>query len=96
MLEKPTTIHKWKSPKLEWGPPLCVSMNEAGRLLGVCRSVIEKRIGEGTLKDVKIGRRHLVVYESLKQLLAPDAEKVKVTVEQQREAGYAMEQARRR
>ncbi|MGI8569120.1 MAG: helix-turn-helix domain-containing protein [Methylocella sp.] len=50
-------------------PALCATINDAARLLGLCRTRIYELIASGDLKSVKIGRRRLVNRASLEQLV---------------------------
>jgi excisionase family DNA binding protein len=53
-------------------PPLCVTVEETCRLLGVSRSTVWALIGSGKIKVARIGRRTLPLYRSLEALVAPD------------------------
>jgi excisionase family DNA binding protein len=52
-------------------PPLCVTVEEACRLVGVSRSTVWSLIGSGKIKVARIGRRTLPLYASLEALVAP-------------------------
>lgn len=49
-------------------PPLLVTVKEAGRLLGVSRSMVWAMIKSGRIRTTKIGRRTLPQYESLRKI----------------------------
>jgi excisionase family DNA binding protein len=49
--------------------PLTVTVQEARRLSGLSRGTVFKLIREGQLRTVKVRRRTLVSYPSLKNLL---------------------------
>lgn len=52
--------------------PLTVTVQEARRLSGLSKTTVFKLISEGLLRTVKVRRRTLVRYESLKSLLDSD------------------------
>jgi excisionase family DNA binding protein len=54
--------------------PLTVTIATARQITGLGNTTLWKLIGEKKLKTVRIGRRRLVVYESLRALLAPRAD----------------------
>ena len=49
--------------------PLCVSVDEAARALGICRSLAFKLIAEGKLPAIRLGRRLVVPLAQLKKML---------------------------
>ena len=49
--------------------PLAVSTYEAARLAGVGRTKIYDALGSGMLKSLKIGKRRLILFESLQKWL---------------------------
>jgi excisionase family DNA binding protein len=49
--------------------PFFVTINEAGRLLGIRRTTLYKLVAEKKLKLKKIGRRSLIVFESIRELI---------------------------
>jgi excisionase family DNA binding protein len=49
--------------------PLTVTVREAARLTGLCKSTIHNLISAKKLAATKVGTRRLVVYSSLKKLL---------------------------
>ena len=55
--------------------PIAVPIPEGERISGLSRSDIYRRLAAGELKAKKSGRRTLILYESLKQVMAnlPDA-----------------------
>ena len=52
--------------------PLTVTIPVARRQSGLGTTTIWKLIGEGTLATVRVGRRRLIVYQSLLRLLTPE------------------------
>ena len=52
--------------------PLLVTINEAGRLLGIRRTTLYKLVAEKKLKLKKIGRRSLIVFTSIQELIKED------------------------
>jgi excisionase family DNA binding protein len=52
--------------------PLAVTIPAAKFLSGLGNTTIRKLIGNDTLKTVRVGRRRLIVYASLKALLEPN------------------------
>lgn len=48
--------------------PICVSINEAARLLGVSRSSVYRLIGDGVLPTRKVRSRTLIWVECLRRL----------------------------
>jgi excisionase family DNA binding protein len=52
--------------------PLTTTVATARRLSGLGNTTVWRLISDGTLASVTIGRRRLIVYESLRRLLAPD------------------------
>lgn len=53
------------------GEPTTISIKETKKESGLSHTTVYKLIKEGKLQTVKVGRRHLVVYASLKRLLTP-------------------------
>jgi excisionase family DNA binding protein len=51
--------------------PITVTVAEARAITGLGNTKIYELIAEGKLKSVAIGRRRLLLYESIKELLAP-------------------------
>ena len=49
-------------------PPICVTVPEACRLLGVSRSTVWSLIGSGRIRVARVGRRTLPLYRSLEAL----------------------------
>ena len=49
---------------------LTVSISEACRMLGIGRTTLYQLIGSGRLKTIRIGRRRLVVFTSMRMLIA--------------------------
>ena len=52
---------------------LAVTIDDACEITGLGRTKIYELIGQGKLKAVSIGRRRLVLMESIEALLLPDA-----------------------
>jgi excisionase family DNA binding protein len=50
--------------------PLARSLDEAARLLGVSRRHLERLIGDGRLRSVRLGRRRVIPHDALEDLLA--------------------------
>jgi excisionase family DNA binding protein len=46
-----------------------VSVIEAARLIGVCRSRLYELLKDGDLKSIKLGKRRLVVRRSISELI---------------------------
>jgi len=55
-------------------PPLTITIATARQITGLGNTTIWKLIGEKKLKTVRVGRRRLVVYESLRALLVPSSD----------------------
>lgn len=53
--------------------PLAYSPEGAAALLGMSYSTMRRRIADGTIKSVRVGRRVLVTRETLEHLLRPSA-----------------------
>lgn len=49
---------------------IAVSINEAGRAIGIGRTKLYELINEGSLKTFKLGRRTLVTVASIHDLVA--------------------------
>jgi excisionase family DNA binding protein len=57
--------------------PLTVDIKTACRLVGIGHSTLWKLISSGKLKSISIGRRRLIIYSSLEQLvLGPTLERI--------------------
>ncbi len=50
-------------------PPISVTLQESCRLSGLGMSKIYEAIGDGTLESVTIGKRRLVMYDSLRRMI---------------------------
>lgn len=57
----------------EYQKPIAVPVNEACRIGGFGRTLCYELIAQGKLKAVVIGRRRLVLIDSIESLLRPDA-----------------------
>jgi len=55
-------------------PPLTVTIATARQITGLGNTTIWKLIGEKKLQTVRVGRRRLVLYESLRALIAPSSD----------------------
>jgi excisionase family DNA binding protein len=55
-------------------PPLTITIATARQITGLGNTTLWKLIAEKKLQTVRIGRRRLVVYDSLRALLAPRAD----------------------
>jgi hypothetical protein len=53
--------------------PITVTVAEAKHLSGLGETKLRELIGTGTLQTVRVGRRRLVVFESLRRLPTPAA-----------------------
>jgi excisionase family DNA binding protein len=51
--------------------PITVTIPKGREISGLGNTTIWKLIGDGTLQTVRVGRRRLIVYESLRRLLTP-------------------------
>jgi excisionase family DNA binding protein len=56
-------------PDSENAPPRLLSIRQAARELGVCRSVIYELLRDGKIKSVKIGRR-LISRDAIEAFIA--------------------------
>jgi excisionase family DNA binding protein len=68
------TLGNTAAPAVNPLEPLLVDISEGCRLTGLGTTTIYKLIAERKLDKVKVGRRTLLVYESLKRLATPDVE----------------------
>ena len=53
--------------------PLACSVRSASYQIGISHSKLYELIGQGTLKTVKIGKRRLILMDSIRELLRPAA-----------------------
>jgi hypothetical protein len=53
--------------------PLAVTLATARKISGLGYTTLWKLIGNGTLATMRVGRRRLIAYESLRKLLTPDS-----------------------
>jgi excisionase family DNA binding protein len=56
--------------------PITVTIADAREISGLGNSTLWKLIGEGRLDTVSVGRRRLILYDSLEKLLTPLADEV--------------------
>jgi excisionase family DNA binding protein len=54
--------------------PLTITIATARQITGLGNTTIWKLIGEKKLQTVRVGRRRLVVYDSLRALLGPTSD----------------------
>jgi excisionase family DNA binding protein len=54
--------------------PITVSVQQGERLTGLSRITLWRKAKDGELETIKVGRRVLIVYASLKRLLTPGTE----------------------
>jgi excisionase family DNA binding protein len=52
--------------------PIAVTIGDTRRLTGLGNTTVFQLIKQGTLKSIKVGRRRLVIYNSIKDLLQAD------------------------
>jgi hypothetical protein len=64
--------------------PITVTIATAGKILGLGATTIWARVGDGTLATVQVGRRRLIVYDSLLRLLTPTCDAVSTTAPRRR------------
>lgn len=60
------------TPKLE-AEPLACSVRDACQKIGISHTKIYDLIADGSLKTVKIGKKRLVLVDSIRELLRPAA-----------------------
>ena len=56
------------------GTPLAVSVKEMCRLLGIGNTKAWEMIGSGRVKTFTIGRKRLVIFSSIEQIIFSEAE----------------------
>lgn len=56
--------------------PLAVTLATARKISGLGYTTLWKLIGNGTLGTIRVGRRRLIAYESLRLLLTPESPKL--------------------
>lgn len=54
--------------------PITITIAHARQITGLGNTTIWKLIGEKKLQTVRVGRRRLVLYDSLRALLAPSSD----------------------
>jgi excisionase family DNA binding protein len=64
----PKTNHS--DPDSENAPPRLLSIRQAARELGVCRTLVYELLRDGRIKSVKIGRRHLISRDAIDAFIA--------------------------
>ena len=67
--EKPHARLGARSPRGPPCDPLAVTLNEACRLSGLGRTKIYELVDAKQLKLIKVGRRSLIVFKSLRELI---------------------------
>jgi len=70
---KPATIIAHDGAR-GFAPPLTITIATARQITGLGNTTLWKLIGEKKLQTVRVGRRRLVVYDSLRALLAPSSD----------------------
>jgi len=68
---KPATSSSARCAVINSELPITVTVAKAQQISGLGATTIWARISDGTLASVSVGRRRLVVYDSLLQLLTP-------------------------
>ena len=53
--------------------PLAMTIDDASRITGLGKTMLYLLISQGKLRTVAIGRRRLVLYASIEELLQPSA-----------------------
>lgn len=74
MPEAPLVEPKRRLRRREPPKPMAVPVDDTCRITGLGRTSIYELIAQGKLKSVAIGRRRLVLYESIEALLHAEAE----------------------
>jgi len=70
-----SSMQNRRNPSDASGPtPLAVTLATARQISGLGYTTIWKLIGNGTLATVRVGRRRLIAYESLRRLLTPESQ----------------------
>jgi hypothetical protein len=65
--------HPNKPSDASGATPLSVTLATARKISGLGYTTLWKLIGNETLATVRVGRRRLIAYESLRQLLTPES-----------------------
>jgi excisionase family DNA binding protein len=60
----------------EAAKPITVTVQSARRLLGLGNTSIWKLIGEGRLETIRVGRRRLILYRSIEDLITSGSDAV--------------------
>ena len=55
--------------------PICVTPEEAGKVLGIGRTFVYELLATGKLESIKLGRRRLIPREALERLVAEERER---------------------
>ncbi len=64
---------RYRSQRIPPSKPITVTIEDTSRITGLGITKIYELISQGRLKSVAIGRRRLVVYSSIEELLRPSA-----------------------
>jgi hypothetical protein len=59
-----------RGPSIE---PLCLTINDTARALGICRSSVDALSASGKIKIIRIAGRSLVSFASLKAMVDTEA-----------------------
>lgn len=62
-----------KHRRLASPKPLAVTIDDTSKITGLGNTMIYELINQGRLKSVAVGRRRLVLYSSIEELLLPSA-----------------------
>jgi hypothetical protein len=68
---KVTTSSSTRCATINSEPPITVTVAKAQQISGLGATTIWARISDGSLASVSVGRRRLVLYDSLLRLLTP-------------------------
>jgi excisionase family DNA binding protein len=64
------SIHSTRASRDAFGKPITVTVKQACRLLGLGNTSVWKLISTGRLRTIRIGKRRLVVFQSIEELVA--------------------------
>ena len=69
-MSREQTVEPNRRPRRGNAPkPVAATINDTCQITGLGRSKVYELIGEGRLKAITIGRRRLVLYESIEELI---------------------------
>jgi excisionase family DNA binding protein len=63
-------MSKNSTPDSENAPPRLLSIRQAARELGICRTIVYELIHDGRIDSVKIGRRRLIPRDAVEAFIA--------------------------